>query len=151
MSTTRQTRSKKGKAAAAADSSAENLHQPPTSLSIPTLPDDIDIDVLQGIISPEMGDLHAPSVEFVLTLYRIVHEQSGIEQRLEGDLDETKAELERKDVELDQALQDKEVLANEHEKVVESLHKQVDLLKKERDELGRWPLLFSLICVLIIG
>jgi hypothetical protein len=60
---------------------------------------------------------------------------------------DSRAELERKDIELDQALQDEETLSKELEANVEASNEE---LKQERDRLGCYwvPILYrSLICV----
>jgi len=49
--------------------------------------------------------------------------------------DEARADTERKDIELDQVLQDKESLTNDLEASVESVHKELQAMKQERDQL----------------
>ena len=48
----------------------------------------------------------------------------------------TRAEIQRKDVELDQALQDRETATSELESTLETVQKELAQVKEERDTLG---------------
>ncbi len=56
----------------------------------------------------------------------------------ERERDDARAELERKDIELDQVLQDKEGLSKDLEVSVEAAIEELNLVKQERDQLGSY-------------
>ena len=104
------------------------------SLSNIEIPDDLDIESLQNILPDSL--LTSPTPESIIQLYRILLAQvaeAGSAQRV---LEEARAEGERKDVELDQALQDKETLSKDFEGSLELLQSELKEVKHERDQLG---------------
>jgi nucleoprotein TPR len=101
-----------------------------------TLPDDIDEDALSRLI-PEIS-LTSLSPDDILSIYRLLLSQLTDFDSVRREGDEARAETERKDIELDQALQDKESLTNELEATIESVHKELEQLKQERDQLGSY-------------
>ena len=105
-----------------------------TSLPVP-VPEDIDLDYLSEIL-PNIPDFSRVNSDVVAVLYKLV---VGLNTDLDGlrrEVDELQGEVERKDVELDQALQDKESLSKDLEGNVESVHSELEQLKQEREKLG---------------
>lgn len=103
-----------------------------------TLPDDIDEDTLSELL-PEVN-LISLSSDDVLSIYRLLNLQHTNLNLAQRERDEARADTERKDIELDQALQDKENLTSDLEASVESVHKELQAVKQERDQLGSYGL-----------
>ena len=99
-----------------------------------TLSDDIDEDALSKLI-PEIN-LASLSPDDILSIYRLLLSQLISLDSAQRERDEARADTERKDIELDQALQDKESLSNDLEASAESVHKELQQVKQERDQLG---------------
>lgn len=99
-----------------------------------SIPEDIDEDVLSEII-PD-ATLTALTPDDVVALFRAVLSQAANIDSMARERDEIRAELERKDIELDQALQDKETSSKDLEDSAESVHEELNQVKRERDELG---------------
>jgi nucleoprotein TPR len=104
-----------------------------------TLPDDVDEEVLSNLL-PETN-LTSISPEDVVALYRLVVTQSLSLDVAERERDDVRADLERKDVELDQALQDKECVSKELEANAESLNEELNKFKQEHGHLGYYQFL----------
>ncbi len=100
-----------------------------------SIPEDIDEDVLADII-PD-ANLTSITSDDVVTLYRALIAQVANVDSMARNRDEIRAELERKDIELDQALQDKETSSKDLEDSAESVHEELIHVKRERDELGK--------------
>lgn len=109
------------------------------------IPDDLDTELLANLL-PEVN-LDAPSQADVVALYRLLVAQASESDALQVELEETKAEVERKDVELDQALQDKETGTKELEATLENVQNELKQAKQERDEIGAW---FAHMCCTIV-
>ena len=125
MTTTR----RKSKAAADPDT------EPTRPLTV-TLPADIDEDTLSSLL-PETN-LTSISSEDVIALFRLVVSQVLSLDNSERERDDARAELERKDIEPDQVLQDKEGLSKDLEASVEAAIEELNLVKQERDQLGSY-------------
>lgn len=133
---------KQSKAAAAAAVETDTAEPSPAPLSQQTqsqaelhlaIPDDINLDVLSTLL-PD-AQLDAPSADTIVTLYRLVLAQASDSDLLHRELEETKAELQRKDVELDQALQDRESAVRELETVSDSLQNELNQARQEKEEI----------------
>ena len=111
-----------------------------------TLSDDIDEDALSKLI-PEIN-LASLSPDDILSIYRLLLSQLISLDSAQRERDEARADTERKDIELDQALQDKESLSNDLEASVESVHKELQQVKQERDQLG--PYYFQNVSIMLI-
>jgi nucleoprotein TPR len=98
------------------------------------LPDDLDVESLSNFL-PDIP-LSNPTPESIVLLYRHLLTQASEVDATQRDLDDARAEVERKDVELDQALQDRESMAKELELSLEVAHKEVKQIGQERDQLG---------------
>lgn len=98
------------------------------------IPEDIEEDELITLL-PDIN-VAALTSDDVVSIYRLLLSQTSTLDATEREHDEIRAELERKEVELDQALQDKESLAKELETSVESVHEELAKVKQERDQLG---------------
>ena len=107
-----------------------------TVLQVP-LSDDIDEDALSNLL-PEIN-IASLSSDDILSVYRLLLSQLSTLDSAQRERDEARADTERKDIELDQALQDKERLSNDLEASVESVHKELQQVKQERDQLGWFP------------
>ncbi|KAF9483517.1 hypothetical protein BDN70DRAFT_873831 [Pholiota conissans] len=116
--------------AAAEEAGSDDVHHP---FSV-AIPDDIEEDVLVNIL-PDLNFSSLTSDD-VLEIYRMLITQAASIDNTERERDEVRAELERKDVELDQALQDKETLAKDLEDSSESVHNELTQVKQERDQLA---------------
>lgn len=127
------TRRKSKAEAVAVESDQEEGADDSTSLAI-ELPEDIDVDSLQDIL-PDIS-ISSPSSESIVAVYRLLLAQVQDGDALQRELEEARAEAERKDVELDQALQDKESQAKEHEASLEVMQKDTKDLKQEKEQLG---------------
>ena len=99
-----------------------------------SIPDDIDLDSLSDLLPGT--NLTSPSLEDIIALYRLLLAQALEGRSITQELDEARAEVERKDVELDQALQDRESLTRELETSLEGVHEELNQVKQERDKLG---------------
>jgi nucleoprotein TPR len=78
-----------------------------------------------------------PSPDAVLSLYRFVVSQAvELDGALRG-VEESRAEVERKDIELDQALQDRESTVSPLETQVKSLQEELAKVKGERNTFGK--------------
>ena len=98
------------------------------------IPEDIDTDSLSDIL-PDI-DFSSPSPEAIANVYRILLNQALEGRSITQELDEARAEIEKKEVELDQALQDKESVAKDCEAQVESIQRDLAQVKQGRDQLG---------------
>lgn len=120
---------------------------PPDSIEI-TLSDDLDEDALSKLI-PEIN-LTSLSSDDILLIYQLLLSQLTSLDSAHQERDEARAESERKDIELDQALQDKESLTNDLEASVESVNKELQQVKQERDQLGSYSFSGTLLSILLI-
>ncbi|KAJ3731245.1 hypothetical protein DFJ43DRAFT_435652 [Lentinula guzmanii] len=103
-----------------------------SSFTVP-VPEDFDIEAFTSIV-PDF-DIHSPTPDSLVNLYRLILEQSGAIDATQRDVDELRAEAERKDVELDQALQDREQSSKDAEQQIERLQEELTQVKQERDQL----------------
>jgi nucleoprotein TPR len=71
----------------------------------------------------------------MVMLYKFLLAQAGEVDTAQRELDELRANVERKDVELDQALQDRERTSTDLEAQVESIQQELKSVKAERDTL----------------
>ncbi|EIW59409.1 uncharacterized protein TRAVEDRAFT_121374 [Trametes versicolor FP-101664 SS1] len=127
---------RKSKAAAAAvveSATRENSPAPPTTLSV-NIPEDIDLDHLSSLL-PDVN-LSTPSPESLVLLYRVLLSHATDSESAQRELEEARADIQRKDVELDQALQDRETATSELESSAETLQKELAQVKEERDSLA---------------
>jgi nucleoprotein TPR len=131
---------RKSKAAVASSASQEQDSSQTTddvtsnlsfSLAIPA---DIDLETLSGLLGT--ASLTSVSAESVIKLYRTLLAQDSRVDAVQRDLDEARAEAERKDIELDQALQDRETTSKDLEAALEAAHNEATRAKQERDEIG---------------
>ncbi|KAG5646523.1 hypothetical protein DXG03_003290 [Asterophora parasitica] len=98
------------------------------------VPEDVDLELLSELI-PDTN-LHSPSPENIVTLYRLIVTQAWEGRSVVEELDGARAEAQKKDVELDQALQDKESSSRDFESSLEGLQNELGQVKRERDELA---------------
>ncbi|PFH53371.1 hypothetical protein AMATHDRAFT_93514, partial [Amanita thiersii Skay4041] len=94
----------------------------------------IDFDTLTTLV-PET-DLSNPNSDVIVSIYRLLVAQAADLNVTQRELEETRAEAEKKEVELDQALQDRESMSKELESSLETTQGELGNLKRERDELG---------------
>ena len=145
MSTMR-TRRKSKQAAAAAAAAEIDIEQaesvaPSDAPASPSkvdfsvsIPDDLDLEYLSRLL-PDVS-YESPSQDAILSLYRLIITQAGDLDGALRDLEESRAENERKDVELDQALQDRESSVSSLDVQVKALQEELVRVKQERDTLG---------------
>lgn len=98
------------------------------------IPIDIDIDSLKPLF-PD-ASLTTPSAETIISLYRLVLEQSANLDETSQQLDQARADVARKEVELDQALQDQDSELGQLRSSLEDVHKELEEHKAEKAELG---------------
>ncbi|ESK95244.1 filament-forming protein [Moniliophthora roreri MCA 2997] len=103
------------------------------SLNVP-VPEDLDFETLSSLV-PEGFDIHSPSAEDIVALYRLITTQSSELETNARELDEARAEVEKKEVELDQALQDREGLSKDMEGQLERVQEELKQVRQERDQL----------------
>ncbi|KAG8214434.1 hypothetical protein J3R82DRAFT_9457 [Butyriboletus roseoflavus] len=140
-------KSKAAAAAAAAAAAEQELETASTqgtedlSLSAPAssasflvpIPPDLDIETLSHIL-PDVS-FAKPDPETVLAVYRLLLAQVADQDGTRRDFEELRAEVERKEIELDQAFQDGETKTKDLEDALETLQKEVAAIKEERDQL----------------
>lgn len=101
-------------------------------LSIP-IPVDVDIEALSSII-PQVSFTN-PTPDTIVSVYRLLLAQVAETHATHRDIEELRAEVERKDIELDQAVQDGETKSKDLETSLEAAQSKLSALKSERDEL----------------
>jgi nucleoprotein TPR len=130
---------RKSKAAAAAAAAQQETDTPSASTSaafIISLPSDIDTDALSTLIPGE--PLEAPTEDTVIHLYRTLLAHVTQVDVASREVEELRAEAEKKEVELDQVYQDRENDKKEMEALAGNLQKELRSIKGERDELGMY-------------
>lgn len=123
---------RKAKAAAAQDtpsSTPEGSH--PFTVQVP---EDIDTDRFSTLL-PDL-DLSNPSSEAIASLYRLVVAQASHLDSTQRELEEIRSEVDRKDVEIEQAVQDRDSATHELIEQVNRIQDELDHVKQERDQLG---------------
>ncbi|KAJ7029278.1 hypothetical protein C8F04DRAFT_1237155 [Mycena alexandri] len=128
---------RKSKAAAAAAADPEHDPGSPTAddnqrLTV-FIPSDVDLDTLSNLL-PETS-ITSQSPEGIIELYRRLIDLASKLDVAVRERDEDRAEVERIEVEMDQALQDKESLTKELEGSSEALQAELKQVKQQRDEL----------------
>jgi nucleoprotein TPR len=107
----------------------------PQLFSIP-LPVDIDVEALSSLI-PEVS-FATPTPETIVSVYRLLLAQVTETNATQRDLEEARAEVERREVELDQAYQDAENKTKSLETSLENVQSQLTVTRQEKDQLGRY-------------
>lgn len=115
----------------------EDLSLPAASSFLVQIPPDLDIDTLSHIL-PDVS-FSKPDPETVLAVYRLLLAQVADQDDNRRDLEELRAEVERKEIELDQAIQDGETRTKDLEESLATLQKEASTVKEERDQLGAHP------------
>ena len=100
-----------------------------------SIPEDVDLESLSEFLPGT--NLTSPSPEAIIALYRLLLVQALEGRSITQELDEARAEVEKKDVELDQAFQDRESLSRDMETSLENVHAQLNQMRDERDKLGK--------------
>lgn len=101
-------------------------------LSIP-IPVDVDIEALSNLI-PQVSFTN-PTPDTIVSVYRLLLAQVAETDATQRDIEELRAEVERKDIELDQAVQDGETKSKDLETSLEAAQSKLSALTNERDEL----------------
>ncbi|KAL4081206.1 hypothetical protein J3A83DRAFT_167236 [Scleroderma citrinum] len=128
-------------AAAAATAAAEMDHdgastQGTEDICIPftiPIPVDIDIDALAHFI-PDVSFTH-PTPDTIVAVYRLLLAQAEENNATQRDLEDVRATVDRKDIELDQAVQDGESKSKDLESALESVQNELNTVKNERDQI----------------
>ncbi|KAJ6508423.1 hypothetical protein C8R45DRAFT_1069158 [Mycena sanguinolenta] len=127
---------RKSKAAAAAAAEPENEPGSPSGedgrLTI-YIPSDIDVDTLSNLL-PETS-ITTQTPEGILDLYRHLVDLASKLDAAMRERDEERADVERIEIELDQALQDKEALSRDMDSSAANLQTELEKVKQERNEL----------------
>ena len=101
------------------------------------VPDDIDLDYLSRLL-PDFS-FETPSADSILSLYRFVVSQAVDFDGSLRDLEESRSEVEKKEVELDQALQDRDSSVSFFEtQIKSSLQEELAKVKEERNTFGEF-------------
>lgn len=123
---------------AEAEDASQDIGTPPPHGILPftigPLLSDVDIRSLSEYF-PD-ASLESPSPELVIACYKVIIEQKEKLNEYAEDVEILKAEADRKDVELDQALQDRERVSRELEEAVSSVQGELKALKEEKTQLG---------------
>lgn len=128
------TRRQRQAAAAAANEQDGSSPSPEESHSRTIdIPEDVDLDSLSDLL-PDIN-LTNPSPDAIVSLYRLLLSQASDIDTIQRDLDEERADSEKKDVEFDQALSDRETFCKELEASLEAVQKELKQVKEERDQL----------------
>jgi nucleoprotein TPR len=114
------------------DDDAGPSHEDTHPFSV-SLPDDVDQDVLSQLF-PQV-DIASPSQDAIISFYRLLLAQHADLDATQRELDDARAEVEKKDIELDQALQDRESVSKEFEASLEAASDEMRQIKLERDQL----------------
>lgn len=101
-----------------------------------SLPEDVDLEALNELL-PDT-DWASPTAEGIASIYKFLLSQVAESEAAQRELDELRANAERKDVELDQALQDREQTSTVLESQIETLQTELKGVKAERDALCRF-------------
>jgi nucleoprotein TPR len=117
------------------DVDMSNSSQQPGAFVLP-MPEDLDLSPLETLF-PD-ANLAAPTPETVVAFYHVLLAQLEDNESVQRALDEARAEVERKEVEVDQAIQDREVLSRELETSIERLQKDLTNVKQEKEALGNF-------------
>ncbi|KAI5123451.1 hypothetical protein M0805_008822 [Coniferiporia weirii] len=104
------------------------------SFTVGPLLSDVDIGVLSNFF-PD-ASFETPTPELIVQCYKLILNQGERLDVSAREIEEMRAEEERKDVEFDQALQDRENAVKELETSVDSVQNELNLAKAERDELA---------------
>lgn len=131
-------RKSKAKVAVASQPEAESSQGDATALLSFILPADIDVEALSNLLPGE--SLESPTQESLEKIYRTLLDQALQLDATTRQAEELAAEIEKKDVEVDQAYQDKENDKKEFESSVENVANELKAVKDERDELGMYRL-----------
>ena len=133
-------KSKAAAAAAAAQHDAPSSQDSPSTSTLTaftiSLPSDIDLDALSELIPGE--PLEAPTEDTIHHLYRTLLAHVTQLDATTHEVEELRAEAEKKEVELDQGYQDRENDKKEMENLAENLQRELKTMKSERDELGMY-------------
>ncbi|KAG1766147.1 hypothetical protein EDD22DRAFT_978513 [Suillus occidentalis] len=105
----------------------------PQLFSIP-LPVDIDVETLSSLI-PEVS-FATPTPETIVSVYRLLLAQVAETNATQRDLEEARAEVERREVELDQAYQDAENKTKSLETSLENVQSQLTVTRQEKEQLA---------------
>ena len=139
---------RKSKAAAAAAAAAaaeadydgastqgtEDISMSAHPFAIP-IPDDVDVDALANII-PEVSFTN-PTPDTIVAVYRLLLAQVAENDATQRDLEDARAAVDRRDVELDQAMQDGESKSKDLESALESVQNELNTTKSDRDQIRR--------------
>lgn len=136
---TRRRSTRKATGSKGEEDSSPPAHSPTPSLagqsSVPNVhvPEDIQLDSLSSLV-PDVS-FEAPTSEGLIQIYRILLAQASDLANTTSDLEEARAQLLRKDIELDQAAQDKETAVSELERSLESARNELKTVVQQRDEI----------------
>ncbi|KAF7299642.1 hypothetical protein HMN09_00969600 [Mycena chlorophos] len=123
---------RKSKAAAPGPSEGEAAASDTLVISIP---DDLDVDALATLL-PADTNVAAQNGDSIVELYRRLLDLSAELDAAAQQRDNERAQVERLEVERDQALQDKETFSRDLEGSTDHLQREVKQLMHERDELA---------------
>lgn len=133
------TRRKSRKEQEASSQTADEVpHSPAVSIApshgfhVP-IPEDIPLNSLTELL-PDTP-LDAPTPEAIVFIYKVLLAQAGDISSITSELEEARSQLTRKDVELDQAVQDRESAVAELEQSVDSARMELKTVTVHRDEL----------------
>ncbi|KAG2144206.1 hypothetical protein DEU56DRAFT_790720 [Suillus clintonianus] len=105
----------------------------PQPFSVP-LPIDIDVEELSSLI-PEVS-FATPTPETIVSVYRLLLAQVTETNATQRDLEEARAEVERREIELDQAYQDAENKTKSLESSLENVQNQLTVTRQEKEQLA---------------
>lgn len=127
-------RKSKAKVAVASQPDQDSTQEDANALLSFVLPADIDVEALSNLLPGE--SFESPTQASMEKIYRVLIDQALQLDATTRQVEELAAEIEKKDVEIDQAYQDKENDRKELESSVENVTNELKAVKAERDELG---------------
>jgi nucleoprotein TPR len=128
-------RKSKVQAEAEAEAASQSTEDTSHATLAVALPDDLDLELLAQC-APEVDDWSNLTADTVLKVYSAFLTYAKEHDSIQENLERTTAELEKKDVELDQALQDRESASNEFEVTLETTKVELDKTKQQCEQLG---------------
>lgn len=104
-----------------------------TALAI-SLPEDIDVAAIQTLV-PDFN-IFKPTSESIIVLYRVLTQQASTLDEVLQDRDATRAEVQRLEVELDQAIQDQDVQSSQLRNDLEGVRSELVEVRRQKEQSG---------------
>lgn len=122
------------------DTSAMAIDPPTTSDTFSSsgltlsLPENVDASIIQTLL-PDF-DISKPTSDSIIALYRALVQQANTIDEVSQDRDAARAEAQRLEVELDQALQDQDVQSSQLRSNLEEVQSELAEAKRQKEQSG---------------